>query len=546
MRVVMAFFCALLLSACATKLPTVTQGPASEPLKQDYFQVKITTHDGKELAATVYQPNLAPGQTAPLVIATHGFGGFRAKRPLSIYGKTMITGEAALAAWKQGYWVVFYDQRGWGESDDIVHMLDPEIEIRDVSTVIDWSLKHLPAIAKVNNEWAIGMIGESYGGGAQTIASFSEPRLKALVPVATWHNLNAIAPSKHMKTNWGANLFVFGGMSSGFDIGFMLKKPMRSGFSGTINFDTTQWLYDRSPAKYCDEGKSPQADALFVHGFRDSLFPMQEALDNQECFERGGNDARLLAIQGGHILPWPVQKWSGKPLFNTEENIHCGEYEGKLVDTIVAWWDEKLKGSETIVPDLCITLDEDTGLAAQTFPQESETFMVPSSKVTIPLAGMFEWLMIPMDQGFDIGRKIWWPGADRRFLQPNGGFGRPKFIPLYIAHDNEVLSGIPSINISLNGTASKRSTRTFVGVGVQRANSRRVWVASEQLTPLPKKGRYQQELPAVSTHLKDGDRVGLVVYGYTWQFMTNPSYWGSNAMIQGEATLPIIEVPDEK
>jgi len=168
---------------------------------------------------------------------------------------------------------------------------------------------------------------------------------------------------------------------------------------------------------------------------------------------------------------------------------------------------------------------KNTGLADQTFPKQSETFMVPSSKVTIPLAGLFEWLMIPMDQGFDIGRKIWWPGADRRFLTPNGGFGRPKFIPLYVAHDNEVLSGTPSINISLNGDASVRSTRTFIGVGVQHANSRRVWVASEQLTPMPKKGRYKQDLPAVSMHLKDGDRVGLIVYGYTWHYMTNPSFW---------------------
>jgi len=547
MRVGLAFLCAFFLSACSTtKLEPVQQGPASSALKQDYFQVRIETHDGEKLAATVYQPDLAPGETAPLIVATHGFGGFRASRPFSIYGKTMITGEAALEAWKRGYWVVFYDQRGWGDSSDVAHLLEPDKEIRDVSTVIDWSLKHLPAVAKVDGEYAIGMIGESYGGAAQTLASFNEPRLKALVPVATWHDLNAIAPHRHMKTNWGANFLIPGGISSGFDIGFMVKKPLRSGFTGTLSFEATQLLHERSPAFYCEQGLTPQADALFVQGFRDSLFSMQEALDNQACFEAGGNDTRLLAIQGGHILPWPVQKWSGKPLFNTEESIHCGEYEDTLVNTIANWWDEKLKGSEQVVPELCITLDEDTGLADTSFPETAETFLVPRSRVTLPFAGMFEWLMIPMDQGFDIGRKIWWPGADYRFLKPNGGFGRPKFIPLYIAHDNEVLSGIPTIDINLGGNASKVSTRAFIGVGIQRANARRVWVASEQLTPLPKKGRYKQELPAVSTPLRDGDRVGLVVYGYTWHHFTNPSFWASIANIQGEATLPIIEVPPEK
>ena len=39
----------------------------------------------KKLAATVYQPELQAGENAPLIIATHGFGGFRAKRPMSIY-----------------------------------------------------------------------------------------------------------------------------------------------------------------------------------------------------------------------------------------------------------------------------------------------------------------------------------------------------------------------------------------------------------------------------------------------------------------------------
>ncbi|MDF1780397.1 MAG: CocE/NonD family hydrolase [Alcanivoracaceae bacterium] len=546
MRVVLAFLCALFLSACSTtKLEPVTQGPISDALEEDYFQVKIPTHDGKELAATVYQPKLEPGQTAPVIITTHGFGGFRAKRPLSIYGKTMITGEAALAAWKKGYWVVFYEQRGWGDSDDVVHMLDPELEIRDVSTVLDWTLEHIQGISKINNEWAIGMIGESYGGGAQTIASFNEPRLKAIVPIATWYNLNAMAPHQHMKTNWGANLVVMGGISSGFDTGFTFAKPMRSAFTGTVSRDAMNLMYERSPAWYCDQGLTPKSDALFVQGFRDSLFPFQEALKNQECFEKGGNDTRVIAMQGGHILPWPVQKWSGKPLFNTDDAIHCGEYEETLPNAIVAWWDEKLKGEEATVPELCITLDYETGLANEDFPQNSETFPVPNSKLTIPLSGLFEWLMIPMDQGFDIARKIWWPGADRRFLRPNGGFGRPKFIPLYIAHDNEVLSGIPKINISMDGSASKMSTRAFVGIGIQHANTRRVWVASEQLTPLPKKGNYEQDLPAISTPLKDGDRVGLIVYGYSWHYMTNPSFWFSRARVRGEASLPIIELPDE-
>lgn len=547
MRVALTILLAFTVAGCATtKLPPAAPGPAQTSLKQDYYQVRIVTHDGKKLAATVYQPELAPGETAPLIIATHGFGGFRAKRPLSIYGQTMITGEAALAAWKQGYWVVFYDQRGWGQSQGVVEMMHPEYEIKDVSTVIDWSLKHLPAVHMLDDgSPAIGMIGESYGGGAQTIASFTEPRLKALVPIATWHDANALAPNRHMKTNWGATLLIPGGISSGFDIGFMTRKPLRSGFSGTMSHDGADLMYQRSPAYFCDRGDKPQADALFVHGFRDTLFPMQEALNNQRCFNDAGRDARVLAIQGGHILPWPIQKWSGKPLFNTEKEIRCGEYEATLVDSIIGWWDEKLRDEERTVPTLCLTLGYDTdGLAEESFPEVKEVFPVPAQRIQIPFAGMGEWLAVPIDNFTDVFRGMW-PGSDLRFLRPNGGVIRPRFIPVYIAGENEVLAGIPEIDLNVAGTASKISTRLFVGVGVQRAGKRRVRVVSEQLTPLPRKGYFRQELPAVSAKLKAGDRVGLVVYGYTWQYFFNPSFWWSQAQVSGDLALPVIELPKE-
>lgn len=545
MRVALTFLLALWLAGCTTTLPLASEGPSSKSLKRDYYQVRIETHDGKKLAATVYQPKLTAGQSAPLVIATHGFGGFRAKRPLSIYGQTMITGEAALAAWKKGYWVVFYDQRGWGQSQGKVHMMDPDYEIRDLSTVIDWSLAHLPGVKRLDNgEPAIGMIGESYGGGLQTLSSFTEPRLQALVPIASWHDLNSLAPNRHMKTNWGAILLIPGGISSGFDIGFMFKKPLRSGFGGTLSHDGVDLLYARSPASFCDAGKQPQADALFVQGFRDTLFPVQEALKNQQCFTDAGRDARVLAIQGGHILPWPVQSWSGKPLFNTEKEITCGDYQGTLVDTIVSWWDEKLKGEDALAPTLCMTVGYKDGLADRQAPTIKEVFPVSRNRIQIPFAGSGEWLGIPGDILGDMFRSLW-PGADLRFLKPQGGIVRPRFIPLHIANENEVLAGIPEINLQVGGTASKVSTRLFIGVGVQHANRRRVKVASEQLTPLPRKGFFNQELPAVSVKLKAGDRVGLVVYGYTWQYFFNPSFWWSQAEISGQAALPIIEVPEQ-
>ncbi|EKF73585.1 peptidase S15 [Alcanivorax hongdengensis A-11-3] len=531
-----------MIAGCSTthlNTTNATQAPAN--LEARYFQVKIPTRDGKELAATVYQPAMSAGEDAPLIIATHGWGGFRAKRPFSLYGKSMLTGEAALAAWKKGYWVVFYDQRGWGDSDGHVHMMDPDYEVADLSQVIDWSLNHLPGIHRLDDgSPAIGMIGESYGAGVQTLAAFNEKRLKAIVPLASWYDMNSVAPNGEFRTGWGGILLAAGAINSGFDVGEMFAEPWRSAFGGTVNEQLKALMYQRSPAWYCDQGKRPYADALFIQGFHDTMFPYQQAEKNQQCWEKGGRDARLIGLQSAHVLPWPIQQWEGFLPFETDDNVHCGDFNDTTVDTVVSWWDEKLRGGKSELPNTCINVDDERGIALNApLPEGRDEFPVPKSRVTLPLSGAFEWLMIGFDVGTDMFRGLW-PGADLRDLKPNGGFGRPKFVPVYVARgDDELLLGKPRIDLNLGGTSGKKSMPVFVGVGVQHANHRRVKVASEQLTPLPDKGIYRMELPALSQPLEAGDRVGLIIYGFTTQFPLNSAFLARVADVQGHVWLPL-------
>ena len=74
-----------------------TEGPhylqQNTAIPADYYDVSITTHDGQQLRATVFQPVLKPGQTAPLVIHSHGFGIFRMSGPISVYGQLVFGGE---------------------------------------------------------------------------------------------------------------------------------------------------------------------------------------------------------------------------------------------------------------------------------------------------------------------------------------------------------------------------------------------------------------------------------------------------------------------
>ncbi|MCC1498100.1 hypothetical protein [Alcanivorax sp. 1008] len=181
-------------------------------------------------------------------------------------------------------------------------------------------------------------------------------------------------------------------------------------------------------------------------------------------------------------------------------------------------------------------------------PEETahmEEFPVPRHSIELPFAGSGEWLAVPLTSIADLFLGMW-PGSDIRFLKPQGGIIRPLFIPLYIAGENESLSGTPEIDLKLVGTASRNSTRVFLGVGIQRAGKMRVRVAGKQLTPLYRKGQFNQPLPAVSEPLKPGDRVGLVVYGYTWQYFMKSSLWWSHAKISGSMKLPITDRPADK
>lgn len=112
-----------------------------------YYTVKITTHDDIELTATIYQPELRANETAPLLLHSHGFSMYRMKSPYSFYSLWMFAGQTAIEAWKSGYWVISYDQRGHGNSDGTINLLSPDHEIRDVSRIIDWAVDNLPHLA---------------------------------------------------------------------------------------------------------------------------------------------------------------------------------------------------------------------------------------------------------------------------------------------------------------------------------------------------------------------------------------------------------------
>lgn len=503
-----ALFClfALLLAGCAARdqVPDFSAS-AGKDLPATWFEAVITARDGTKLSATVFQPALKAGETAPLIVHTHGWGGWRVTGPDGFYGKTMMSGRAALKAWKAGYWVVSYDQRGWGGSDGRIEMMNPQFEVQDASAVIDWSAAHLPRLLMDGpNDPRVGMLGESYGGAVQLLASAEDPRIDAIVPIATWYDLaDALAPDGQLKIGWGGVLVSLG-LATGYDLGKFVQADYLHTAGGRMAEPVQAELHDHSLARYCAEGRRPHADALLIQGMRDTLFPLDQGLQIRQCLMQGTADVRLLGMQGGHILPPPLQAWSGLPPFNNEPVIHCGPRAINLYQGIVAWYEEKLRGragAADSVPGLCISLDLDQGVALSELPPPGPTVALPATAIRPAISGL---------------------------LQPS------KFIPLQRVNETSALLGGAEVRLG-QPLADRPDAQLFAALAIRSADGRTRRL-DEQVKPLANQGNTR--LNAVSASLAPGDEIGLLVSGFSDQYLFNSSWRMSPVELRGEVRLP--------
>ena len=518
----------LILAAC-TAAP-IKAGQAR------YYVVHIPAADGTRLTATVYQPALAPGQSAPLIIHAHAFAGWRMTSPDGFYSRVMISGRAALAAWKAGYWVVSYDQRGWGESHGKVMLMDPRYEVRDVSSVIDWSLAHLKALQGGTAHPRIGMIGESYGGAVQLLAAARDPRITAIVPIATWYDLpQDLAPDGVVKTTWLGVLGVSGELMSHGDAGILLHRPYINLLSGHLNAQARDILYQHSPAYGCEHGHPPQADALLIQGLHDSLFPLDEALANRDCILAAHHDARLLAIQGGHMLFWPIQVHAGMPLFHTDRHVDCSRPAATMTQTILAWWDLKLRGRKTatLLPAFCVNLGHGHGLLLSGPPSNASPMSLPEGSLRPLISGFFDGWSEPLLRLSD----HLLPKA-APLQAASGGFGRALFLPLPPQAQDGDFFASPGLDIDLTAAHAVFNTHLFVALGLRRAGQHSYRALSDQWTPLPGIGHWRMTLPAVATELHRGDQLGLVVRGFSGQYLGNGSWSPTTIDVRAALALP--------
>jgi len=187
----------LLQVACLSSLPLLPRLAAwqarvrGERRGYRMEQFKLIARDGTRLSAALYVPH--GSGPFPALIMVHSW--VLSRWQCHLYAPYFAT---------SGYVVLAYDCRGWGSSGGEVFCADPDHEINDLEDAIDWLTKEsgLPLL-----EGALGVTGISYGGGHSFLIAERDPRVRTVVPMAGWTDLDrSLAPQGSLKTFWGTFL----------------------------------------------------------------------------------------------------------------------------------------------------------------------------------------------------------------------------------------------------------------------------------------------------------------------------------------------------
>jgi predicted acyl esterase len=310
--------------------------------------------DGTLLDVIVQIPLKVP-KPAPLVVVVHGYGGSKAS-----------SGDVVQPLLDEGYAVLRYSTRGFGDSWGQVNLVDIHAEVADlrsmIAQVVDRPNLHLDASR-------VAVTGASYGGGHSWLAGlepeFTTPRgntvhLRTVVPIAGWSDLvYSLLPNGRERESidapGGAKLSYINGLYlSGvrrnprrpypnYPVYFMgwhawlnAQEPndidplFRSIVDGLAGYRSVWW---QDP--FFSVGRAGSMPVFIVQGFTDDLFPLPEAKRMMLAL-RSLNPAYPVAAYLGDI---GHPRASNKP----------GEID-YVVDLIKAWLAHYVKGDAVVPP----------------------------------------------------------------------------------------------------------------------------------------------------------------------------------------------------
>lgn len=535
--------------------------------------------DGVDISFEVFEPDqLVAGESYPLVLEGHGYGGAR---------QTSRAGFIARLT-EAGYYVISIDQRGFGASGGTVRVMGPDTEGQDLVTILDWA-EDLPGLKRRGNgEMMVGSYGGSYGGMYQLLLAGTDPRqrLRVMAPDITPHNLvYALNPNDVIKSGWALALVGVGEASALTSLlagtppagptnqDDAIVETLLQGALTNIFPEPGQAFFDYHSVSYFCRGApaAPQnfltampdplavpprpfaeVDVLLTQGFRDTLFNFNDGLNNFECLKARGGDVRLLTHQSGHILPVGVPPDAESALDPFYDALtlpgfqdaggtrSCGSLD--LNDVQFAWFQEKLQGVSGAVDAAlphgdapCISLAEGDAIAVSEVPRGGTPFEIDSS---VPQFNSILGIV-----GSLLGNQT------RELLVANQTL-------MTVGEEGAILAGLPLLEVSLapTGGLGVEDCPTplalgacdpilFMAIGRRAAGEVRWDLIDDQITPVRGFGTQTIEMNGIAERLAPGDEVALLMFGFHAQF---PISWSRDLVlpamdVSGTVQLPLVD-----
>lgn len=258
-----------------------------------------------KICYSLYKPDGASATNqVPVVFHSHGWGGSR------------TNSATAFGSWlNEGFGVISFDQRGFGQSGGKAHVQNPDFEGQDVQGLVDFVAAQDWVKLDGPGDPVIGAIGGSYGGGYQMVGAFTDlletgsNRFNALAPEITWYDLKeSLAPAELSRTAWVSALYAAGARAhtdevhKGFAYGAATGNWPK-GELGLSNLDT--FFFRNGPKWHADNGRKLDIPVLFGQGVTDNLFNLNQGIKNFDNVLTPAARAQSIFIgyNGGHVLP---------------------------------------------------------------------------------------------------------------------------------------------------------------------------------------------------------------------------------------------------
>jgi ABC-2 type transport system ATP-binding protein len=407
----------------------------------------VTSFDGTRIVYSFFPAhNLAAGQRAPTVMVGPGYSS----------GRTNDSDANVKGLLDDGYNVLTWDPRGFGQSTGNVEIDSPDFEARDARALIDMLAQQAEVQLDKPGDPRLGMAGASYGGGIQWVTAATDDRVDVIAPSISWHSLvTSLDKSDTAKAGWGSLLFGLGvegstvpgvtggvaGSPNGFQFGrqqdpHSTQALLDGAATGAFTKDDKDFFASRGPGDLVSRIRIP---TLITQSTSDTLFTLNEAIQNYQHVRANGVPVKMV---------WFCGSLTSGDVAHGLCNTNAGPDNQTVLHETLRWMDRWLK------PAGPGARPRDTGQFGPRFQWVSQDGVLHAADDYAPPAG-------PPLVANGSGSLTLTPGSTSGTSITAGPGTNSVNVPLPVVSQPTQIVGEPQLKLEYTGTAPVPDARVY-------------------------------------------------------------------------------------